>query len=357
MQAQEPAAPAPPPAATAPTGHNWTFNGFQISGMVDAYYSYNANNPATNKSDLHFFDVYANRVDLNMAKFGIEYSPGPIGFRLDAGAGEGFQAFHVFDPNKDFRPFQQILQAYVSFKPKSWHGIEIDGGKFYTSAGAEVTETQLNWNYSRSLLFVLGPFYHTGVRMSAPIGKKFTGGVQLVNGWNSLVDNNTGKTIGLNGTYNFGKVTWANNYYAGPEKTDTNEGYRHFYDTSVVITPNKILTSYINFDYGADRNIGGGAQVFYGIAGAARVALGPKFAFAPRVEWYKDRDGFATGTAQSLKEVTLTGEYKLHEGIITRLEYRRDMSDKLYFHKDANSLVKQQSTFVIGLVAFFGPKS
>src|SRR5947209_2385800 len=109
MQAQDPAPPAAAPTNAAPTGRNWTFNGFQISGMIDAYYNYNANNPSTNRNDLVFFNVYANRVDVNMAKIAVEYSPAPLGFRFDAGVGEGFQAFHSFDPNHDLRPFQQIL--------------------------------------------------------------------------------------------------------------------------------------------------------------------------------------------------------------------------------------------------------
>ena len=54
----------------------------------------------------------------------------------------------------------------------------MDVGKFVTSAGAEVIETNGNWNYSRSLLFALAiPYYHMGVRTSMPVGKHFTGGV------------------------------------------------------------------------------------------------------------------------------------------------------------------------------------
>lgn len=349
------AAPAPAPAA-APTGRNWTYGGVQVSGLVDAYYSLNFNHPATDRTDLHFFDVYANRVDLNMAKIGLDYGPNPVGFHLDAGFGEGFNAFHSFDPNRDLSGFHHILQAYVSWKPKSGHGLEIDGGKFYTSAGAEVTESQLNWNYSRSLLFALGPFYHVGVRASMPITKSFTGGIQFVNGWNDLVDNNTGKTLGLNGTWTVGKVAWANSYYAGPEKTDTNQGWRHFYDTVVTINASKTVTSYVNFDYGADRNIGGGASVFYGIATATRVTVGSKFAFSPRIEWYNDRDGFATGTPQKLKEFTFTGEYKIHDGIVSRLEFRRDWSDQPFFHRGNDEFAKNQTTVLLGLMAFFGPK-
>ena len=45
------------------------------------------------------------------------------------------------------------------------------------------------------LLFSLAiPYYHFGVRTIIPIGKVFTGGVQVVQGWNNIYDNNSGKT-------------------------------------------------------------------------------------------------------------------------------------------------------------------
>ena len=47
----------------------------------------------------------------------------------------------------------EIIAAYVTLKPKQWKGVQIDVGKFVTSAGAEVIESNANWNYSRSLLF------------------------------------------------------------------------------------------------------------------------------------------------------------------------------------------------------------
>ncbi len=63
-------------------------------------------------------------------------------------------------------------------------------------------ETNANWNYSRSLLFAWAiPYYHFGLRTTFPVGAHFTGGVQVVNGWNNIEDNNSGKTVGLTGAF------------------------------------------------------------------------------------------------------------------------------------------------------------
>ncbi|MEN6537589.1 MAG: porin [Bryobacteraceae bacterium] len=332
----------------------WSADQITFSGLVDGYYSFNLNHPESRHNQLRNFDVSANQFSLNMAKLTAEHSAEPVGFRLDAGFGETFDAIH--NSNSEFSTVRNIEQAYISLRPANAKGLQVDLGKFVTSAGAEVIETHSNWNYSRSLLFAWAiPYYHMGIRTAVPMGKHFTGGVQLVNNWNGMGDNNTGKTIGLTGTLASGPLSWANNYYVGPEKTGINDGWRHLYATTVLISGSKI-SAYVNFDYGADRITGSNtSNVWYGVAGALRFALTDHIAVAPRMEWFKDRDGFSTGTAQTLKEFTLTGEYKWADGVLSRLEYRRDWSDQPFFDRGAGlATSRSQDTVLVGFIACFG---
>ena len=221
-----------------------------------------------------------------------------------------------------------------------------------------------NWNYSRSLLYANGPYYHMGARLVAPMGKYWTGGVQLVNGWNNVEDNNSAKTVGLTSTFTSSKFTWANNYYVGNEKTDTvgginvkAPGVRHFYDTVVGINQSGKASMLFNFDYGVDKNPTAGDSKFYGISILGRAIANDTFSFSPRYDWYKDKDGFITGTARTIQEFTMTGDMKLRQGFLMRLEYRRDWADVNYFDR-GNGLgnAKNQSTILLGFIAFFGPK-
>jgi Putative beta-barrel porin-2, OmpL-like. bbp2 len=351
--AQTPAAAAPAATPAPPPKSPFTQGGMDFSFLFDGYVTGNFNSPNSGLNQLQNFDFRANEAHINMGKITIDRGPAPVGFHLDVGFGQAFDWIHSTDRAPE--AFKYFEQAYVSFKPKSWHGVEIDAGEFVTSAGAEVIETNANWNYSRSLLFSWAiPYYHFGVRASIPIGK-FTGGVQVVQGWNNIYDNNSGKTIGLNGAYAWKKVTWSNNYYVGPEKTKTNTGLRNLYDTTVQVNPNDNFSYYVNFDYGRDKNVGQGSAVWYGLAGAARYALTKKFALAGRLEFFDDRDGFSTGTAQTVKEVTFTGEYKVKDWLMSRLEFRDDWSDQPFFQKNGGTS-KNQPTVVLGMVAFFGPK-
>jgi len=44
------------------------------------------------------------------------------------------------------------------------------------------------------------------------------------------------------------------------------------------------------------------------------------------------------------------------EGVLTRLEYRRDWSNERFFERGPVGLSKNQNTILIGMTAFFGPK-
>ncbi len=364
--AQTPA--STPPATPAPASPPaWSAGPIDFSGLVDVYYGFNANHPASMNNQLYNFDVKANQFSLNMAKLSLAHSPDPVGFQLDFGFGRAFDIIAASEvgPNGQ-NVFRFVEQAFASLKPAGGKGFQVDFGKFNTAAGAEVIESHSNWNYSRSLLFAWAiPYNHFGLRTSFPVGSHFTGGFHLVNSWNTVEDTNSGKTIGGMGTVTYSKFTWYNNYYAGPENLGTNSGWRHLYDTTLLLTPSSKVNAYINFDYGQNRQFvddgeGGITNVlskWYGVATALHFQPTSKWAFTPRVEWFKDRDGFSTGRAQDLKEVTLTGEYKWAEGLLARLEYRRDWSNQPFFDKNSNpASEKHQDTLTLGVVAFFGPK-
>jgi len=379
------AAPAAAPAAPA-AAPTWSVGPIDFSGLVDGYYNFNANHPTHVGSDYPYgtqgrtFDTTSNGFALSMVKLSMAHAPDPIGFQVDLMFGPAVSLFNY--GNDD------IEQAYVAWKPTKGKGFEADFGQFVTSAGAEVIESMNNPNYSRSLLFqYLIPLYHVGLRTSMPITKKETVGIQVVNGFNGnqssdYSDNNAGKTIGLTSLYTRTNYNWALNYYVGPENIGTDKGYTNLIDTTLNLTPAaKSLakwSGYINYDYTQSRGateIGSTGQYKttslsheQGVAMEARYQASAKVAFSGRYEYLYDASGGVTGgitngnlsiPKASVDEFTVTGEYKMPEGLLARLEYRRDMSDNAIFVKGqatGNKLVKDQSTLELGVVAFFGPK-
>ncbi|HEX8983885.1 MAG TPA: porin, partial [Bryobacteraceae bacterium] len=329
---QTPAAPSAPAPPDSPG--EWSVGPITFSGLIDGYYSFNLNHPESGTNNLRNFDVKANQFSLNMAKVTLEHTPDPVGFRLDLGVGRAFDMIHASETAPSV--FRNIEQAYISFKPPRAKGLEMDFGEFVTSAGAEVIETKDNWNYSRSLLFAYAiPYYHFGLRVTMPLGKHFNAALHVVNGWNNVEDNNSGKTVGLMTQVVTRRVTWTSTYHAGPEKAGTDRGWRHLYDTTLLLTPAAKLSSYVNFDYGVDKNMLTGNKRWTGIAWAGRYAVNSWFALAPRLEWFNDANGFSTGIVQKVKELTMTAEFKAKEGLLSRLEYRHDWSNARTFDRGA----------------------
>jgi len=351
------ATPAPPPNNTF-SNSSVRLGGIDFSGMFDGYYTFNDNHPISQYDAFYNFDDRANQAELNLLKLTLSHDPDPIGFRVDVGVGRMFELIHVPPAYPDgFRFFEQ---AYVSLKPKKWRGFEADFGQFVTSAGAEVIESKDNWNYSRSLLFALAvPYFHFGIRTSMPINSSITVGVQVVNGWNIVVDRygNNMQTVGVTGAVTRKKFTWSNNYYVGPQYTAVTRGNRNLYDTTLLLTPNDKVNAYINFDYGQQHALVSGLNHWIGVAGALHWQINKRFAFSPRLEYYNDSTGFTTGTPQKLHEVTVTGEYKILDGVLARAEYRHDGSNVPYFdHGNESGVSKTQSTATIALIAFFPVK-
>jgi hypothetical protein len=344
-------------AQAPPAPPTWSIGAVNFSGLIDGYYSWNNNHPASGANIYRNFDTKANTFALNMTKLTLSHDADPVGFVLDLGFGPAWDTFHATDPaGRD--TVKYFPQAYVSLKPPKMGGFQLDFGKFYTSAGAELTETHLGWNYSRALLYANGPYYHFGLRTSMPVAKDFTAGFQVVNGWNNVQDNNSGKTIGITTALVKKKFAWNNNYYVGPEKNGVNDGFRNFFDTVLLLTPSDKISAYVNFDYGTESLAGTpGSNDWIGIAGAARFQVSDRVAISPRLEYYYDKDGFITGTTQKLKEFTITAEYKWIEGLLSRLEYRRDWSDQRVFERGSTpNAWKNQDTLLIGFVGYFGPK-
>ncbi len=366
--ASEPAqtpAPAPAPAAAPAPAPTWSVGPMDISGLIDGYYSYNANRPSDSANgqinDLYNFNDKTDQFNLAEARLTLDHGPDPVGAHVDL----VFGRVNTLVNGGSHDNVDYVEQAFLSLKPPKAKGLELDFGKFVTSAGAEVIESKDNWNYSRSILFAWAiPYYHFGLRTSMPVSKTDTVGVQVVNGWNNVTANNGGVTIGLTNALVKPKYTWNANYYTGPSNYSTQTGYRNLIDTTLLLTPNAKFNAYLNYDYGQNRNhtaLGEGEYDnslghWQGVAGAVHEQVTGTSAVSARFEYFKDPQGYSTGANQDLKEATATYEYKWAEGLLSRVEYRRDWSQVAYFHKGDTEMVTQQSTITVAFVAFFGPK-
>lgn len=329
------------------------FRDVEVSGLVDGYYSYNFNRPDGKANTGRAFDAYDNSFSLNLAKLTLEKKndlANPLGFKLDLGYGPTVDIVNGPGPFGG-QQVKNVLQAYLSYVVPVGNGLTVDFGKFVTPVGAEVIETKDNYNYTRSFMFAYGPYYHTGFRGKYTVNSKvsFTG--FLLNGWDTALDNNNGKTYGMSVSLTpTSKFAITETYLGGPEQTGDSRPWRNFSDTVISYVATDKLTFLANIDYGTDKFVTGQKGHWFASAFYFKYAFNNRFAFSPRYEVFDDHDGFRTGLRQTLQEFTLTQEVKLVNNFITRFEFRRDWSNQDFFNKSVGNLVRSQNTLLIGLM-------
>lgn len=346
---ETPAAQAPPPAAPQTS----FMRSITVFGIGDAYLLGNANRPPGGDNLLRNFDTRSGELRLNYVEMAFERKTSDrqaIGFRADVGAGPTAKMVGAPEPGPD--PLKYLQQAYVSVRAPIGSGLSVDVGKFVTPAGAEVIETQDNWNYSRSLLFSWAiPYYHAGVRASYAVSDTVTATGFVLNGWNNVKDNNSSKTVA-------GQVVFvptprfsiAGVWMGGAEQTDTG-GWRNLIDAVVNVEITPTVKLQLNADVARDRGLGPGAG-WHGVSAAVRAQLTPEWTIAPRLEWFADPQGASTGVIQDVTEATFTVQRAIVAGLAARAEYRVDHSNTACFPARDGAARQWQQTIGVGL--FYG---
>ena len=378
-----------------------------LSGFGDAYYSYDNNHPFNNQAGLVFFTAPTNGFSFNMAELILDKAPDAtssesrLGYHVSAGYGLAAKVVNGSD-NTGFGDGSNffIKEAYASYLAPVGKGLTVTVGKFVTNAGAEVIESNSNWNYSRSMMFYYSiPYFHFGAKVAYTFNPKWSVNASVVNGWNntfinhdSVLGASSGLTYGGTVTYTPNmKWSFIENYYAGPvtgafaTNGATLNDWKQLSDTVVSYTPNSKWAFMLNGDYGfgprfytacddAVARRGPVAQgitscsppspavSWWGVAGYAKYTLSPKTNFAVRYEYYDDPDGYTgltfgdRGWAQG---VTGTYSYNLTNALLIRGEYRYDFASLPIFNQSFSSpvnecgCVKEQSTATLSFVYSF----
>ena len=397
-QSASPTHAAPPPeaaAVAAPTAAPATglAAGTTVNLLLDTYYEYNFNAPIGRVNLLRAFDVSSNSFSLNQAALVVENAPNPDagkrwGARVDLQWGQATQTLQGNAAN-EARPeiYRALFQAYGTYVLPIGKGLTADFGKWASSIGIEGNYTKDQMNYSRSFWFDYLPFYHMGLRLNYNFNDRLgvhywvTNGTQQTEAFNGFKDQSAGFNWQPSKT-----VNWTFNYYLGQEHPDaqyfpngapaglTNlpsqqgipfepirpaaTGRLHIFDSYVTWQPSAALSFAADGDWVIERNLLTSApQRTDGGTLYARYQFTPKVALAARAEYLSDAGGLFSGAPQTLKETTITAEYKLADSFLLRWEWRRDLSNRPFFYSDTLGLLKpSQTTAGVGLVWWFGEK-
>jgi hypothetical protein len=383
--------------------------GFDFNLFADAYanLNYNFPKPQDAAGTLRAFDRHQG-FSLAWVGADVTYAPKPVGGTVSLRLGPSAELHADSCLSQTTRCDADVLglgfvkQAFASWKPGP--GIQVDFGKFDTPLGAEVSESQNNPNYTRGALFWFAqPLFHTGLRGSFQLVETFGVTALVVNGWNQTLDNNAGKTFGLQARWTpVPELGLSLGWLGGPEQDDSatveceaeraydprsgncsaapgaparsytvdrggaNEwdAWRHVADAVISYRPGERWAFVANADYGVQgtRSIGTELatrldnQRYYGAALGGRYVVCTGFAVAARGEYLNDEEGLASGnTGLELTTGTLTLESAPSPNLIIRLEGRGDFAlekdrDAEVFKRGEREIADTQWTSILGVV-------
>jgi hypothetical protein len=338
-------------AAPAPDTRHWS-DKLTLSAFVDGYASVNFMTPRP-QSGRNRFRAFDTSNGFGLAWVGVNgrYGTDEVSGTLDLRFGPAATALAKGDAANGL---SNIKQAFATWRPGGKEGLlTLDFGKFDSIYGVESAESQSNFNYTRGLVFWLAqPMFHTGLRASVDINPNFWITGLVANGWNNSLDNNAGKTFGLQvsaavprGTEQASLLDVHLGYLTGPEQVDygnvlycTGVGevynpttlacdtsyagsspyvqrdaggangfsaFRHLIDLAATLNPSDKLSLWLNADLGFEGVRQGSAnqegvlgafesQSWWALAAAGRYAFSPVWAGALRGELLGDAGGRVT---------------------------------------------------------------
>ena len=177
-----------------------------FGAFVDGYYAWDFNQPpAIDRSfagDVSLFTTQPSRhnefnVNLAFAELKLEGQRFRARFALQAGT--SVQDNYSTEPTigqVSGPSLSRMIQegtAGVKVGNKLW----VDAGIFFSNAGMEGWISRDNPTYTRSLVADYSPYYSSGVRAIWQASAKLTVRVDIVNGWQNISENNSGKGAGL----------------------------------------------------------------------------------------------------------------------------------------------------------------
>ena len=345
------------------------------SGYFDSYYSYNFNRPApvtpptatspsaaaipVGNNTYRYYDNYHNQLTLNLIELTVKAQLEDVSLLTDLDFGT-FADLNAATSSTNGTTVDEtskhVGQAVLTYRPASAPRFIFEIGKMYTHVGLETVKAKDNWQYSRSTLMAYGmPFWHTGVRLGYDlVPEKLSGSLYIYNGWNSIYENNSSKTIGVQIKYlPSSDVVLVYNFIGGPERSKNDGDWKVVHDLNGTITLLPKWQLAFNVLTGSEKNaVNNNTQnaEWYGGSVAAKYLVSEMSYISPRFEIYRDQGGHTLGaSSQTVQSGTLTYGVKPSPSFEVRGEARYDSSNQSVF-VDNNGMSNSQTTLLAALL-------
>lgn len=300
-----------------------------ISGYVEAYYSFDFNQPADhNRPGFMYSHNRHNEVNLNLGYIKVAYQTENVRANLSLATGTYMHANYAAEPTV----MKNIYEANVGVKISKTKNLWIDAGIMPSHIGFESAIGRDNWTVSRGIYAENSPYFNTGAKLTYTTddGKWLLSGL-VMNGWQKIyrINGNNSPAFGHQLTYKPNdKITLNSSSFIGNDKVDSLKQMRYFHHFFGSFQLNEKLELTTGFDFGTEQKSKGSNSYNTWFTPVLVMKYSPteKQSIAVRAEYYNDKNGviIATETPNGFQTFgySLNFDYLIHNNVLWRVEAR-----------------------------------
>lgn len=268
-----------------------------LGAFVDAYYAWDVGRPPSFDRSFAGGALFTtqparhNEFNVNLAFVEVKLDAPDYRGRLALQAGTSVQSNYSAEPAtgqvSGASLSRTIQEATAGVKLAD--GFWVDGGIFFSHVGTEGWISRDNPAYTRSLVADYSPYYQAGVKITWSATRTLTAQLDVVNGWQNIAENNSGKGAGIR--LDYAATPMATVSYFNFFSDEAGNRLRTYNGAGVKATRGG-WTVLAEADAGTQSasNQRGGTASWYGGTAIVRSQLSPVMALVGRVERYDDRD-------------------------------------------------------------------
>lgn len=319
-----------------------------VGAYVEADYAYNLARPGNGVTNLRGFDNRHDTFTLQNVALDGQWDDGSVVGRLTLQVGHTPSTYYLAEPAfpganganaTGPEVWKYVQQGYAGYRTSG--GVLVAAGLFLSPIGPEGMAVRDNWNWSRSNLFFGLPFYHTGARVTVPLGDEWSLTTSVFNGWNSVVDNNRDKSVDVQLVHTGDAGSVSLQYFGGverPEGAPEGQPWRNLVDVNATwaVSDRVSLLTHVNGGFEVHQL---GTSAWAAGAQYARFQLADPLFLAVRgdVFWEQVPDGASAifWPVDWVASGTATLELRPADRASFRLEVRHDQAaDDAFFGPD-----------------------
>lgn len=329
-----------------------------FGGFIDSYYGYDFNNPQLLDRAFTTQPARHNEFNINLAYLDARISADRVRGRLALQAGTSVQANYAGEATTGSISgptlARHLQEAFAGYRVNN--RLWIDAGVFLSHIGLESWVSKENWTYTRSLVADFSPYFETGVKATYEWNDKLTTQLLVLNGWQSISENNGSKSLGLQIALNpTDRLALTYNNLLGNEAGSRRRFFNDFIGKLTLTDKFAVAASY---DVGWQQSVDKTANTLWqGYAIFAHYQVAPKFALTLRGEQYFDGNQVlvTTNTANGFQttSASLNADLTLHKNVMWRNEVRGYWSRDPVFPSKNHGLTASDGVAVTSLSLWF----